>query len=90
MDVYGIKSLAQFPGTLYNNITECGSPTKLISNHAQVEISKCVQEILQTLYIASWQSEPHYQHQNPAKLCYQDVKHLCNTVLDCRGALAYC
>ena len=43
-----------------------------------------------TFYIASWQSEPHYQHQNPAKQCYQDVKHLCNTVLDHTGAPAYC
>ena len=27
---------------------------------------------------------------NPAKQCYQDVKHLCNTVLDHNGAPAYC
>ena len=45
-DVYGMKSLAQFPGTLSDNITEHGALTKLINDHAQVEISKCVQEIL--------------------------------------------
>ena len=89
-DVYGMKSPAQFPSTLSDNITKHGALTKLISDCAQVEISKCVQEILQTLYIASWQSEPHYQHQNPTECHYQDVKCLCNTVLDCTGAPAYC
>ena len=73
-DIYGMKSLAQVPGMLGNNITQCGAPMKLISNSAQVEISKCVQEILWTLYIPSWQSEPHHQHQNPAECHYQDVK----------------
>ena len=90
-DVYGMKSPSQFPNTFSDNITEHdGAPTKLISNHAQVEISKCVKEIICTLYIASWQNEPHYRHQNPAKCHYQDVKHLCNTVLDHAGAPAYC
>ena len=46
MDVYGMKSLAQFPNTLSNNIREYGTPRKLISDHAQVEISKHMQEIL--------------------------------------------
>ena len=73
-DVYGMKSPAQFPGTLSDNITQRGAPTKLISDHAQVEISKCIQEILHKLYIRSWQSELHYQHQNLAEQWYQDVK----------------
>ena len=63
-DVYGMKSPAQFPGTLSDNIMQHGAPTKLIRDHAQVEISKHIQEILCTLYIGSWQSEPHYQHQD--------------------------
>ena len=89
-DVYGMISLAQFPGTLSNNTTQCGAPTKLISDHAQVEISKRIQEILHTLYIGSWQSEPHYQHQNLAEWWYQDVKQIWNTVLDCTSVPAYC
>jgi hypothetical protein len=39
-DVYPIKSDKQFVNTLLDNITQHGAPTKLISNHAQVEISE--------------------------------------------------
>ena len=85
-----MKSSAQFPGTLSDNIIDCGAPTKLISDRAQVEISKHVQEIHWTLYIASWQSEPHHQHQDPVECHYQDVKWMCNTVLDHTSAPAYC
>ena len=59
---------------------------KLISNRAQVEISNNVQNILRNLMIADWHSEPHQQHQNPAERCYQDVKRLTNTLIDCTGA----
>ena len=69
-DVYPMKTLAQFPGTLMDNITVQGAPTKLVSNHARVEISKCIQDILWTMYIGAWQSEPHYQHQNVAEWQY--------------------
>ena len=89
-DVNGMTSSTQFLGTLSNNIIDHGAPTKLISDQAQVEISKHVQEILQTLYIASWQSEPHHQHQNPVEYHYQDVKQMDNTVLDHTSAPAYC
>ena len=60
--------------------------TKLISDSAQVEISKKVQDIKRNLIIADWQSEPHQQHQNPAERRYQDVKRLTNTLLDRTGA----
>jgi len=39
-DAYGMKTLANFSSTLMDNITQCGAPTKLISNRAQVKISK--------------------------------------------------
>jgi len=66
-DVYGIKSDRQFVLTLEDNIQECGAPTKLVSDCAQVEINEKVQGILHTLFIGNWQSEPHQQHQNPAE-----------------------
>jgi len=59
----------------------------LISNRAQVEISKHVQEILRTLFIGAWQSEPVKQHQNFAERWYQDM---CNTVLDRTSGPDYC
>jgi hypothetical protein len=89
-DVHGMKSPAQFPGILTDEIITCGAPTKLISDSARVETSKEVRGILRTYGISSWQSEPHQQHQNPAEGQYQTVKQLCNTILDQTGALAYC
>jgi transposase InsO family protein len=85
-----MKSPAQFPGILTDEIITHGAPTKLISDSARVETSKEVRSILRTYGIPSWQSEPHQQHQNPAEWRYQTVKQLCNTILNRTGALAYC
>jgi hypothetical protein len=74
VDVYPIKSDKQFVNTLLDNITQCGAPTKLISHRAQVEISERVKQVLRPLHIATWQSEPHQQHQNPAKRQYKNIK----------------
>jgi hypothetical protein len=73
-DVYPIKSDKQFVNTLLDNITQCGAPTKLISDRAQVEISERVKQVLRPLHISTWQSEPHQQHQNPAERQYQNIK----------------
>ena len=88
-DVYGMKSDRQFVNTLEDNIRTRGAPTKLISDRAQVEIGRKVLDILRSLFISSWQSEPHQQHQNPAERRYQTVKQMTNTVLDRTGAPAY-
>jgi hypothetical protein len=87
-DIYGIKTDKQFVNTLEDNIRERGAPNKLISDRAQVEISEKVQDILRTLFIGSWQSEPHQQHQNPAERRFQTVKTAANTILDRTGAPA--
>jgi hypothetical protein len=89
-DVHGMKSPAQFPGILTDEIITCSAPTKLISDSTHVETSKQVCGILCTYGISCWQSEPHQQHQNPAERQYQTVKQLCNTILDQTGAPAYC
>jgi hypothetical protein len=88
-DVYPIKSDKQFVNTLLDNITQHGAPTRLISDRAQVEISERVKQVLRPLHISTWQSEPHQQHQNPAERQYQNIKRLCNTILDRSGAPAY-
>jgi hypothetical protein len=88
-DVYGIKTDKQFVNTLEDNIRECGAPNKLISDRAQVEIGKKVQDILRTLFIGSWQSEPHQQQQNPAERRFQTVKNAANRVMDRTGAPAH-
>jgi hypothetical protein len=58
-DVYPIKSNKQFVNTLLDNITQCGAPTKLISDRTQVEISEHVKQVLRPLHITTWQSELH-------------------------------
>ena len=63
---------------------------KLISDRSQVEISTRVQGILREYAIDSWQSEPHYQHQNFAERRYSVVKPLMNILINFCGALAYC
>jgi hypothetical protein len=81
-DIYGIKNDREFVNTLEDNIRQRGAPTKLISDRGQVEISKKVLDILRTLCISDWQSEPRQQQQNPAERRYQTVKTTANRVLD--------
>ena len=88
-DVYGIKTDKQFVNTLEDNIRERGAPTKLISDRAQVEIGKKVLDILRTLVIGAWQSEPHQQQQNPAERRIQTLKNITNHILDRTGAPDY-
>ena len=88
-DVYSIKSDKQFVNTLEDNIRYRGAPTKLISDRAQVEISNKVLDILRTLCIGDWQSEPHQQQQNPAERRFQTVKTAANRIMDRTGAPAH-
>ena len=85
-DIYGIKTDRQFVNTLEDNIRYRGAPTRLISDRAQVEISNKVLDILRTLCIGDWQSEPHQQQQNPAERRFQTVKNAANRIMDRTGA----
>jgi hypothetical protein len=87
-DVYPMKQDRQFVNTLEDNVRERGAPTMLISDRAQVEISRRVQEFLRVLHIPAWQSEPHMQHQNFCERKIQDLKRIANTVMDRTGAPA--
>ena len=85
-DAYPMKTSKQFVNTLEDNIRERGAMNRLVSDSAEVEISVKVKDILRTLIIDSWQSEPYYQHQNPAERRFQTVKTTTNTVLNRTGA----
>ena len=89
-DAYAMKSDREFVNTLEDNIRKRGAMDLLISDRAQVEISKKVMDILRALVIDSWQSEPNYQHQNFAERRYRDIKAMVNWVLNYTGAPAYC
>jgi hypothetical protein len=73
-DVYGIKMDKQFVNTLEDNIIQCGSPLKLISDRGQSIVINKVSKIFCTFCIDNCQSEPHQQHQNPAEKRYQTIK----------------
>ena len=87
-NIFGIKTDKQFVNTLEDVITQPGAPNKLISDSSQVIIGNKVQNILRTLCIGSWKSEPHQQHQNAAERRYQNVKGSANRLLDRTGAPA--
>ena len=88
-DAYGIKSDKEFVNTLEDNIRQRGAMNKLVSDRAQVNIGQKALDILRALFIGSWQSEPHQQHQNPAERRIQTVKHTANTIMDRTGAPAF-
>jgi hypothetical protein len=71
---------------LEDNISERGTPSKLLSDRGQVEISGRALELLRVLSVPQWQSEPHHQWQNYAEWCIQFIKQVSNTIMDCTGA----
>ena len=85
---FGMKSDKEFVNTLWDEIRKRGAMDKLVSDRAQVEISNKVKEVLRYLVIDDWQSEPHYQHQNPAERRYRHLKKNTNKVLNRTGAPA--
>jgi hypothetical protein len=80
-DVYPLKTKKAFVNTLQDVIRRRGAPSKHVSDRAQVKISGRVKDILRSLIIGNWQSEPHRQHQNQAGRKYQDVKWMANTIM---------
>ena len=74
IDVYPMSSTAQFVNTLEDNNRKRGAMDKLISDHASVEMSRRVKDILRALCIDDWQSEPHYQWQNHAERRWKHFK----------------
>ena len=84
-DVFGMQTSKQFINTFQEIIRIRGAPTKLISDCAKVEISEKVKDVLCYLFIQDWQSEPYYQHQNPAEQRYQDLKRMANRIMDRTG-----
>jgi hypothetical protein len=88
-DVYGMKTDEQFVERLEDQIRQRGAPDRLISDRAQVEISRKVVDILRAYCIVNWHSEPHKQHQNPAERRYQVMKTMANTIMDRTGTPAY-
>ena len=67
LDPYGMVSPKEFVNTFLDSIRERGAMDKLISDHANYEMSARVKDIMRALMIGHWKSEPYYQHQNFAE-----------------------
>ena len=89
-DAYGIKNQKQFINTLYDNIRFRGAMTTLITDGGRYEISQKVADLLRSLFIKQYESEPFYQHQNKAEQRYGVVKRYINTLMNLTGAPAHC
>ena len=89
-DAYGIKSTKQFINTLSDNIRKRGAMDTLISDGGKYEISKRVTDLLRSLFIQDYQSEPYHQHQNKAENHFGLAKHYSNIVMNTSGCTACC
>ena len=84
-DAYGIKSTKQFINTLSDNIRKRGSMDTLISDGGKYKISKRVTDLLRSLFIQDYQSEPYHKHQNKAENHFGFAKRYTNTVMNTSG-----
>ena len=57
----------QFINTLSDNVRKRGAMDTLISDGGKYEISKRITDLLRSLFIQDYQSEPYHQHQNKAE-----------------------
>ena len=89
-DAYGIKSTKQFINTLSDNIRKWGAMDTLISDGGKYEISQRVTDLLRSLFIQDYQSEPYDQHQNKAENRFGLAKRYTNTVMNTSGGPAFC
>ncbi|EEC51029.1 predicted protein [Phaeodactylum tricornutum CCAP 1055/1] len=85
-DVYPMKTDKEFVNALEDHIRFRGAMDKLISDRAQVEISKKVMDITRAYNIDQWQSEPHHQHQNFAERRIATIEANTNNILNHTGA----
>ena len=89
-DAYGIKSTKQFIDTLSDNIRKRGAMDTIISDGGKYEISQRVTDLLRSLFIQDYQSEPYHQHQNKAENRFGLAKRYTNTVMNTSGCPACC
>jgi hypothetical protein len=85
-DAYPMKTDKEFVNTLEDHIRFRGAMDKLISDRAQVEISKKVTDITRAYNIDQWQSEPNHQHQNFAERRIATIEANTNNILNLTGA----
>ena len=61
-DAYGIKNQKQFINTLYDIIKTRGAMNTIITDGGKYVISKNVADLLRSLFIKQYESDPYHQH----------------------------
>ena len=89
-DTYDIKSQKQIINTLYDNIKTRGAMDAIITDGGKYEISKKVADLLRSLFIRQYESEPYHQHRSKAEQHYGVVKRYINTLMNLTGAPGHC
>ncbi len=79
---FPMRSETQVPDTFEESIRKKGAPIGLMSDNAKSEMHGRTKDILRMYEIDDRQSEPGYQHQNPAERKIQDVKRTMDSVMD--------
>ena len=82
---YPMKSEKQYPESLEDHIRKVGAPQGIFSDNAKAELYGRARDIQRMYCIDDAQSEPEYQHQNPAERKIQDVKRTMNNIMDRMG-----
>ena len=82
VSVHPCKTDKDFPRCLEDEIRKRGAMDKLVTDRAQAEISNKVHDILRSLFIDDWQSEPHYHHQLIVERDIQTLKKFVNWTLN--------
>ena len=85
---YGIKSTKQFINTLSANTRKWGAMITLTSDGGTYDISKGVTDLLHSLFIQDFKSEPYHQQQNKVKNRFGHAKHYPKTVMNTSGCPA--
>ena len=62
----------------------------IITDGGKYEVSKKVADLLRSLFIKQYESEPYHEHQNKAEQCYGVVNRYINTLMNLTGAPAHC
>ena len=89
-DAYGFKSQKQSINTLYDIIKTRGAMDTIITDGGKYEISRKVADLLRSLFIKQYESEPYHQYQNKAEQHDGVVKRYINTIMNLTGAPAHC
>ena len=88
VQLFPMKSEKQIPETFEDAIRKRGAPIGMMSDNAKAELYGRMQDLMRLYEIDDRQSEPHYQHQNPAERKIQDVKKNMDNVMDRVGCPA--